>query len=159
MKFFRRYPASGRPVFITGVTFKRRPILLDHPALSLDCWSQDRPIAWVVLPDHFHVIIVPAHEKLSQSVHLFKVTYSRRFRDVSGPGRVWQNRYWDHILRDETDLQRHLDYIHFNPVKHGLARSPFDYSHSSFSNFVGEGYYDSDWGRSAIEFGDEQFGE
>lgn len=159
MKSLRRYPVSDRPVFITGVTHLRRPILLDHPHLFLDCWLHERPLAWVVLPDHFHVIIDPTREKLSQGVHLFKVTYSRRYRAISGPGRVWQNRFWDHILRDETDLQRHLDYIHYNPVKHGLVSSPLDYSHLSFSKFIAGGYYTNDWGMSAIEFGNEKFGE
>ena len=116
-------------------------------------------MAWVILPDHFHVIIDPKHEDMSRCVHLFKVTFSRKFRDLSGPRRVWQNRFWDHILRDEADLQRHVDYIHYNPVKHGLVRYLQDYSHSSFAKFQADGYYPADWGADHMEFGIETFGE
>ena len=73
-------------------------------------------------------------------------------------GRVWQNRFWDHIIRDEQDLKNHLDYIHYNPVKHGLANSPFEWKESSFHQFRKQGHYPEDWGVSEIEF-DGEFGE
>lgn len=56
-------------------------------------------------------------------------------------GRIWQNRFWDHIIRDEDDLRRHVDYIHFNPVKHGIEKSPFEWKHSSVFQF----YPEEDW--------------
>lgn len=58
---------------------------------------------------------------------------------------IWQHRFWDHIIRDETDYQHHLDYIHINPVKHGIVSGPGEYPLSSFAEFVEMGWYESDW--------------
>lgn len=58
---------------------------------------------------------------------------------------IWQRRYWEHTIRDENDLYRHLDYIHYNPIKHGFVTKAIDYPYSSFENFVSKGYYDKDW--------------
>ncbi len=58
---------------------------------------------------------------------------------------VWQRRFWEHTIRDETDFRRHLDYIHFNPVKHGYVECPHDWAHSSFLRCVKEGFYAIDW--------------
>ncbi len=62
-------------------------------------------------------------------------------------GRVWQHRFWDHIIRDDDDLNNHTDYIHYNPVKHGFVTSPFDWPHSSIHRFLEMGNYTLDWGR------------
>jgi putative transposase len=61
---------------------------------------------------------------------------------------IWQRRFWEHMIREETDLNRHRDYIHYNPVKHGLAASPQEWPYSSFKRFVRQGLYPSDWGQS-----------
>jgi putative transposase len=61
-------------------------------------------------------------------------------------GRIWQRRFWDHIIRNEADLNRYIDYIHYNPVKHGFAQSPFSYLHTSIHEYQKEGYYQADWG-------------
>ena len=71
---------------------------------------------------------------------------SRRWAGRRG---VWQRRYWEHTLRDETDFERHVDYIHWNPVKHGHADRPWDWESSSFRRWVAAGQYERDWGRSA----------
>ena len=63
---------------------------------------------------------------------------------------VWQRRFWEHQIRDEVDFVRHVEYIHYNPVKHGLVRSPCDWPYSSFHRYVKQGIYDSDWG-SGVE--------
>jgi putative transposase len=68
---------------------------------------------------------------------------SRRLRGERG---FWQRRFWEHTIRDETDLERHLDYIHYNPVKHGLVSRPKDWPYSSFHRWVREGAYPHDWG-------------
>lgn len=59
---------------------------------------------------------------------------------------IWQRRYWEHVIRDETDLARHIDYIHFNPVKHGYVSAVLDWPHSSFHRFVARGLLPLDWG-------------
>jgi putative transposase len=60
---------------------------------------------------------------------------------------VWQRRFWEHAIRDETDWMRHADYIHFNPVKHRHVAAPGDWPHSSFAAAVRKGWYPADWGR------------
>jgi len=59
---------------------------------------------------------------------------------------VWQRRFWEHQIGNEVDFVRHVEYIHYNPVKHGLVRSPCDWPYSSFHRYVKQGIYDSDWG-------------
>jgi putative transposase len=64
---------------------------------------------------------------------------------------IWQRRFWEHLVRDEEDWRRHVDYIHFNPVKHGLAAAPGDWPYSSFSRAVDKGWYTPDWGQTEPE--------
>ncbi len=104
---------------------------------------------------------MPEQLSVSNIVHLFKQKYSGLYRSRRGltSGRLWQHRFWDHIIRDEDDYARHLDYIHYNPVRHGLAHSPLDYPLSSYRQWVARGYYDCSWGlREDMEF-DGDFGE
>ena len=70
---------------------------------------------------------------------------SRQRRKERG---VWQRRFWEHTVKDESDLERHFDYIHYNPVKHGLVESPRDWPYSSFHRWVRLGVYPNDWGCS-----------
>lgn len=69
---------------------------------------------------------------------------------------VWQRRYWEHLIRDETDLQRHVDYIHINPVKHGYVKRAADWRHSTFHRYVKQGILPTDW---AAEAATGDFGE
>jgi putative transposase len=71
---------------------------------------------------------------------------------------LWQRRYWEHAVRDETDLQRHIDYIHFNPVKHGLVSRVADWPHSSFHQYVRREELPADWGGDVREIAGS-FGE
>ena len=68
---------------------------------------------------------------------------------------IWQRRFWEHAIRDEEDYSRHVDYIHYNPVKHGLVRAPRDWEYSSFHRFLRAGLYDETWGAGQeISFAD-----
>ena len=67
-------------------------------------------------------------------------------------GTIWQRRFWEHMIRDEADFRVHCDYIHFNPVKHGLVTRPVDWPYSTFHRFVKEGLYPESWGASWIDF-------
>jgi putative transposase len=73
-------------------------------------------------------------------------------RTAKGEGLLWQHRYWEHMLRDETDYRRHVEYIHFNPVKHSYVRAPMDWPYSSFRRYVKAGVYPPDWGGDALDF-------
>jgi len=167
MTNIRRYFQEGHVYFLTHVTDNRMPILVEHIDLLMSALERTRSkwpfelIAWSVLPDHIHMVVNPAKENLSPIVKAFKLSFSNRYRDRMGVStlRVWQNRYWDHVIRNEEDLRNHIEYTHYNPVKHGLVRAPLEYKHSSFLSFVENGVYDSDWG-SLDEFRFEgDFGE
>jgi putative transposase len=116
-------------------------------------WKEADLFAWVILPDHFHCIIDCRDKNISNIMHNFKITFSRNYRDMYAPGKVWQDRFWDHIMRNQEDMNRHLDYIHYNPVKHGLVNDPFLYENSSLKKFYQNGYYQRDWGiKEEVEF-------
>ena len=118
-------------------------------------------IAWVVLPDHFHILIDPKDSDVSKDIQRIKMSFatSLRHQDGRSSGRTWQNRFWDHIIRDQEDMNRHLDYIHFNPVKHGLVDSPSRWPLTSFRRYLRLGIYQSDWGESQKEDIRNGFGE
>lgn len=155
----RRYILTGHTYFVTVVTYKRHKILLKNPDLFHNSWKKIIPSAWVILPDHFHAILEVGDFSISDILHSFKITYSRQFRDQHGPGRVWQNRFWDHVIRDEEDLNRRLDYIHYNPVRHGVVDSPMKYGLSSLSRFVEEGLYEREWANEDRPEFSGEFGE
>lgn len=143
------------------VTFNRIPVLIENIDLfhkSIARVNGKTPfelISWVVLPDHCHMVINPQGNDLSSIVQRIKMSFGELFRRRRGlkSGRVWQNRFWDHIIRNQADMNKHIDYIHFNPVKHGLTRDPFEYEHSSLRRYFKEGYYQRDWGvREKLSF-------
>jgi putative transposase len=105
-------------------------------------------IAWVIMPDHVHLLINPKRQNLSAVIQRIKMSFAKRlmFRAGTPRAKVWQSRFWDHIIRDSDDMRRHLDYIHYNPVKHGLVKKPGDWGQSSFEDFLKSGYYEGDWG-------------
>jgi putative transposase len=88
---------------------------------------------------------------------LIKVKFSKELGHPATP--VWQNRFWEHLIRDDRDLQTHLDYIHYNPVKHGLVPSPGDWPSSTFHRYVQEGLYPENWGEGVSFQSTDKFGE
>jgi len=79
-----------------------------------------------------------------------KQSFLMQFHERTGhSGKVWQYRFWDHIVRDEDDLRRHLDYIHYNPVKHGMVTDPFAYYLSSAVVYLNRGQYERNWGTTS----------
>ena len=169
MPNFRRYYVPGGTYFFTVVAHERRPIL-DSDVARSDLRAAIRAVrskhpftmtAVVLLPDHLHAVwTLPAgdadysgrwakiKEKFTR-VHLRRggaeggVSRSRRGRRGRG---VWQERFWEHTVRDEDDLKRCVDYLHSNPVKHGLVSRARDYPWSSFHRFVEAGEYEPGWG-------------
>lgn len=154
MTNIRRYFREGQVYFLTHVTDERQPVLINHIDIFWRAYSAvidssgAESIAWAVLPEHFHLIIDPHEADLSSLMKRFKLKFSGLYRSRLDlyRGRVWQHRFWDHVIRDQEDFNRHIDYVHFNPVKHGLVRDPFEYEHSSLPKFFREGYYSRDWG-------------
>ena len=166
MKTLKRYHRFGDISFITNVTYGISRVLIEHIELYEKALANTRSntpfeiIAWVIFPDHHHFIIDPYKEDVSRIMQRIKMSFASLFRKANDmrSGRVWQNRFWDHIIRDEDDLQRHVDYIHFNPVKHGIVKSPFEWEHSSVFQF----YPEKDWHfdmKLAAKFESGDFGE
>ena len=142
MPDYRRYYAPNQSVFITFVTHDRRP-WLGYPLnaeLLLDAMRRVkekypfRQIAHAVLPDHFHWMFkTPDGANFSAIASAVKRETTWRLKERGRSyGTLWQERFYDHVIRDDDDFARHLDYIHFNPVKHGVAASAAEYPHSSF---------------------------
>ena len=159
MKTLRRYNLADHDYFLTIVTYNREPLLLYNPGLFWESWSTLRPYAWVLTPDHLHVMLNSGIESISKVVHGFKVKYASKFRMNFRDGRVWQNRFWDHVIRDQDDMNNHLDYIHYNPVKHKLASSAIEWQHSSFAKYVSDGLYRPDWGQIDPPIFEGEYGE
>jgi putative transposase len=113
--------------------------------------------AIVILPDHLHCVwTLPVGDAdFSTRWGLIKGCFSRGIekservsnsRNKRGERGLWQRRFWEHLIRDEMDYQRHVDYVHWNPVKHGLARRVRDWPYSSFHSHVRRGTYPENWG-------------
>jgi putative transposase len=151
LKTLRRYIIPGAHYFVTVVTHQREPLLIDTVEFFWKAWSDTVLDAWVIMPEHFHAILLPGDDTISAVMHRFKTRFSRYVRDSIRPGIVWQHRFWDHVIRNLKDMNHHIDYIHFNPVHHGLAASPVEYVHSSFAEYVRQGYYGEDWGKMDTE--------
>ncbi|ADE15902.1 protein of unknown function DUF1568 [Nitrosococcus halophilus Nc 4] len=167
MPNYRRLYIEGGAYFFTVVTYERRPLFADEDTV-LQLKQAFRHVkaqlpfvmeAIVVLPDHFHAVwrLPPGDSDYSERWRRIKYRFSLQFEGLSSCSssrrrrrekRVWQRRFWEHILRDEEDYRRHLDYIHYNPVKHGYAVAPREWPYSSFRRFVQWGVYSPDWGES-----------
>ncbi|QMT41041.1 REP-associated tyrosine transposase [Neisseria shayeganii] len=126
-------------------------------------------IAVCVLPEHLHLLIrLPENNSdYPMRLRMIKAGFSRalpKTEAISAARRrknergIWQRRYWEHQIRDERDLNAHIDYIHFNPVKHGYVTRVADWPYSSFHRYVQRGILPADWVGSGIE-AEGDFGE
>ncbi len=159
MSTYRRAYQSGGHYFFTVVTFERQRYLvepdnIDRLRAAFRHVQRRHPFtidAIVILPDHLHTIwrLPPGDSGFSLRWRLIK-HYVARGIDVPvnrrGEKPIWQRRFWEHLLRDEEDWRNHMDYIHYNPVRHGHANSPGQWPYSSFHHAVRRGWYDPDWG-------------
>ena len=165
MPNYKRYYIDNHYVFITVVTYNRSSILIENIDLLRECFKQTLKIfdfeifGSVIMPNHFHVIIKPKNiNEFSKIIGSIKkrfsyalnekfvdenISESRIKRSEKG---VWQRRFYEHIIRDENDLYKRLDYIHFNPVKHGYTKNVKDWEYSSFHKFVKLKNYEINWG-------------
>ena len=118
--------------------------------------------AWVVLPDHMHCIwtLPNADDNFATRWRLIKTYFAKALpqterrssvRQKRGERGIWQRRYWEHYIRDDNDYQRHMDYLHFNPVKHGYVKCVNDWPFSTFLLLVEKGIYSKNWGPQVID--------
>ena len=169
MSDYRRCFTPGGSVFLTLVTLRRAGILRND--IARDClrnaiWycQQTLPFrvdALVMLPDHVHTILTlpPNDFDYSKRMGIVKKNFTKSWLGLGGVEQsvtasalkyrrrgVWQPRFWEHTLRDEQDYLNHMDYLHFNPVKHGLVANVADWPYSSFHRLVEQGVYPVNWG-------------
>jgi putative transposase len=164
---YRRLFIPGGTYFFTLVSFNRCSIFSTPEAVeklrnAFRYTLERHPftiVASVILPDHMHFIWTLPSQASNFSMYwrLIKSHFTRNWRSQGvksesesrqqkGEADVWQRRFWEHAIRDELDLSRHVDYIHYNPVKHGLVIAPADWKYSSFGKYVRDGSYSLDWG-------------
>ena len=153
---YRRLFIKNGLVFLTIVTNDRIPILTNNINLLNQSYNnvikyyKFNLVAYSILHEHIHCIIKPTIiEEYSKIIKSFKYSFTKNYNvGLVNPTykRLWQNRFWEHTIRDENDLNTHLNYIHYNPVKHGYAKSVKDWKYSSFHDFVKNGLYNINWG-------------
>jgi putative transposase len=164
---YHRTNAPGSTFFFTVVTSNRKKIFIDEQTITLlrqaiqavQAGSPFKIEAAVILPDHVHMLwrLPGGDSDYATRWRLIKSYFTRRWpgsrdypttlsRQSKGERAVWQRRNWEHMIRDEADWRRHVDYIHYNLMKHGLDHAPAAWQYSSFSTFVKQGFYSLDWG-------------
>jgi len=173
---------EGGAYFFTAVSYHRLPIFTSDAARKILRMSwvevcQRLPfttVAICLLPEHLHCIwtLPPEDQNYSLRWREIKRLFTRDYLREVGPGEarnssrqskgeaaIWQRRFWEHTIRDQEDLNRHIDYIHYNPVKHGLVKRVVDWPWSSFHRFVRRGEYEIDWGPADEQVRAKIFGE
>ncbi len=164
MSNYRRHFVPGGTFFFTvNLADRRSSLLIDRIDLLRAAIKEIRqrfPFtleAIVVLPDHLHSIwtLRDGDDDYATRWRMIKSVFSRgiepeehrsKSRMAKSERGIWQRRYWEHTLKDERDFNRHCDYIHCNPVKHGYVNSAKEWAFSSFHRFVERGVYPIDWG-------------
>lgn len=169
MPQYRRAYTPGGTIFLTLVTYNRTPIFANSQNIvylrsALAAMRAEMPFeitAAVVLPDHLHFLwTLPAGDRdYSKRIGRLKVRFTQALRGKQAlpqnmslsrrkhrESDVWQRRFWEHTITDEADLAKHFDYLHYNPVKHGLVKCPHQWQYSSFHQCVERGVYGRDWG-------------
>ena len=166
MVAYRRNFVPGGTYFFTVTLADRSSVqLVRHIGILRSAFrivKEQRPFridAIVVLPDHLHAVMTlpPGDTDYPGRLQSIKAKFTRalvakgslHLRNERGEYRLWQRRYWEHTVHNDSDFERHVEYIHFNPVKHGLVARVVDWPHSSFHRFVRDGSLPVDWGGRA----------
>jgi putative transposase len=161
---YRRTQVTGATYFFTvNLAERNRRLLVEHVDILRDVVRRVRERhpsvidAMVILPDHLHALwtLPEGDADFAGRWSLIKAGYSRQIPpgEQINPSRaakrergIWQRRYWEHLVRDDDDYVRHVDYIHWNPCKHGHVARALDWPHSSFHRYVAAGILAPDWG-------------
>ena len=167
MVSYRRSKLPGGTYFFT-VTLRNRKstILIEHIDLLKSAFATTKQafpfnnLATVILPDHLHVIwhLPEGDDDYSKRWQMIKSYFTRGLlksgyvlkRNNRGEYPLWQRRFWEHTIRDDLDLSNHINYIHYNPVKHNLVKRVIDWKYSTFHYYVKKGILPEDWGSDGI---------
>jgi len=175
MQYRRSQIAGGTYFFTLNLAERKRSLLVDEFDLLRSVFNKVKkrhPFvldAMVVLPDHLHVMFtLPSDDNdFAKRWMLIKSGFSRQLparerinksRKSKGERGIWQRRYWEHLIRNDRDYKHHVDYIHFNPVKHGYVERAVDWPYSTIHHFIRRGLLTSDWGDGCADGGID-FGE
>jgi putative transposase len=162
-RYIRSFVPGGVFFFTVALLDRRRQLLvekIDTLREVVQAARRRRPFtieAIVILPDHLHCIwtLPPGEADFSSRWHDIKARFAAKIpkeerlstrRLQKGERGIWQRRFWEHVIRDEDDYARHVEYIHYNPVKHGLVARVADWPYSSFYLYVDRDIYPLDWG-------------
>lgn len=162
MEYRRTRQAGGTYFFTVNAADRSGSLLLDHVKTLRDAvrYAKRRYpfeiFAWVVMPDHLHAVwtLPEGDDDCATRWMLIKSTFSRntcRGERITAARKrkrergLWQRRFWEHLVTDEDDLRRHVEYIHINPVKHGHALRASDWPYSSIHRYVRRGMMPLDW--------------
>jgi len=182
MSNYRRANGTGATYFFTVVTYRRQKFLTkpeNRHALRNAVAAAKRIYAfdieaWVLLPDHMHCIwrlpendsdfskrwgIIKASFTKQNKARLHHEKWMNQSKHKHRESTIWQRRFWEHQIRDDSDFERHVDYIHFNPVKHGYVDRVSDWPYSTFHRYVRSGVYPDTWARSLLEPEEVDYGE
>jgi len=169
MPDYRRFRVPGGTYFFTINLLERRSdLLIRHIEVLREAvrrTRRERPFgidAWVVLPEHMHCIMTlpKGDDDFSNRIKAIKIRFVRAIptterrsprRVARGERAIWQRRFWEHAIRSDADYARHMDYVHFNPVKHGHVTLARDWPYSTFHRLVKAGLYPTDWGAGDME--------
>lgn len=176
-----RRARDGSTYFFTVVTYQRQPFLCSNDSRTAlkEVMAEVRKSypfkvkVWVLLPDHLHCIWELPEDDNDYSLRwgLVKKEFTKRMKgrlNIVRPNEsrlrhresaIWQRRFWEHRIRDERDFKAHCDYIHYNPVKHGLVGAPKDWEYSTFHSYVRAGIYPEHWGGEVSAFPENMGGE
>jgi putative transposase len=173
VRYRRNFLPGGTFFFTVALGDRRSTLLTDHISILRQAFRKtraERPFdidAIVILPDHLHAILTlpESDADFPQRWRRIKTIFTQRvlYHDDTIPPRdhtgraLWQRRFWEHTITDESDFARHVDYIHINPVKHGLVSNPSDWPHSSLHRFIRKGIVAPSWAYG--EVGDDGPGE
>ncbi|MFN3397300.1 MAG: REP-associated tyrosine transposase [Sulfurimicrobium sp.] len=174
--YTRAFTPGGTFFFTVNLADRSKSLLtgnIDKLRASLRLVRERHPFhidAIVVLPEHLHTIwtLPPGDTDYPTRWALIKAGFSRTLprvervassRIAKGERGIWQRRYWEHQIRDEDDYARHVDYIHYNPVKHGHTKAPMAWPHSSLHRYVRDGILPVDWGANYAEGKKAEWGE
>jgi len=174
---YRRADVTGGTYFFTvNLSERKRTLLVDYIDELRNIVKKvktSHPFhidAMVVLPDHLHAMwtLPKGDANYPMRWSLIKAGFSRGIpkderrnssRIAKGERGIWQRRYWEHLIRDDRDYENHMNYIHYNPVKHGLVKNVKDWPHSTFHRYVREGVYNKNWAGNGIVTIENEFGE
>jgi len=165
MQYRRANVKGGTYFFTVNLAERQRTLLVDEIDVLRDVMKtvkESHPYhidAMVVLPDHLHALWTmpegdndyPKRWMLIKSVFSRSVSKGERIsssRKRKGERGIWQRRYWEHCIKDDRDYEHHVNYIHFNPVKHGYVNKAVDWEYSSIHRYIADGVMPENWGIS-----------